>query len=359
MRILDFSHAIMGPVCGMVLGDLGAEVIHVEPPTGDPTRHLRGFATGYFSYFNRNKRSLALDLKSEAGQTIIHRLLEDTDVLIENFGPGTMERLGLGYEQLKARYPRLIYCALKGFLSGPYEHRHAMDEVAQMMGGLAYMTGPPGRPLRAGTSVIDITGGLFGVIGVQNALLKRERTGQGSFVKGALFETTAFLVGQHMACASLTDGPIPPMPARQTAWSIYRTFETQDGDHVFIGIISDRHWARFCEAFGRPEWTENERLSTNEGRNAESTWLQPAIETLMRGLPKRDILSRCEAAGIPFAPITRPEDLFDDPQLNAGAGLMKTDLLGGVTAKLPRLPLEIPDQPVELRRQPPTLGQHT
>jgi crotonobetainyl-CoA:carnitine CoA-transferase CaiB-like acyl-CoA transferase len=235
-----------------------------------------------------------------------------------------------------------------------------MDEVVQMMGGLAYMTGPPGMPLRAGTSIIDIGGGMFGTLGVTLALYERERTGKGKLVKASLFESTAFFMGQHMAYSALTEGPIPPMPARVSAWSIYRTFKTNDGEMVFVGIISDKHWKLFCDAFERRDWADDPRLETNNGRIDQRDWLLPAVEVMMAGYTRREILSRCERAGIPFAPIARPEDLFDDPQLNQGKnGLLPTTLPGGVKAKLPRLPLEYGDADFGLRHDPPRIGEHT
>ena len=360
IRVLEFTHAVMGPTAGLILGDMGAEVIHVEPPRGDSTRRLKGFGTGYFPFYSRNKQSLAVDLKTDEGHAIIEKLVPTADILVENFGPGTMERLGFGYEAMRSLNERLIYLSLKGFLSGPYEKRTAMDEVVQMMGGLAYMTGPPGQPLRAGTSIIDIGGGMFGVMGVLTALYERERTGLGQFVKSALFETTAFFMGQHMAYSALTDGNIPPMPARISAWSIYRTFDTRDGQSVFVGIISDRHWLRFCEAFGRQDWVQDPRLETNNGRIDQRDWLLPAVETMMAGLSKSEILERCDRVGIPFAPISRPEDLFEDPQLNQPErGLLETTLLDGTQARLPRLPLELGDYDFSVRSHPPAIGSGT
>jgi crotonobetainyl-CoA:carnitine CoA-transferase CaiB-like acyl-CoA transferase len=353
LRVLDFTHAVMGPSASMILADLGAEVIHIEPPEGDSTRRLKGFGTGYFWFFNRNKKSLSVDIKSVEGRKIIHRLVEDADVLVENFGPGTMDRLGYGYDDLKEINPQLIYCALKGFLSGPYEDRHAMDEVVQMMGGLAYMTGPPGRPLRAGTSVVDITGGMFGVIGILTALYERERTGEGQRVKSALFETTAFLVGQHMAYAAFQDEPIPPMPARVSAWSVYQPFDTADDEAVFIGIISEKHWERFCEAFGRADLLEDERFQSNNDRIEHRDALLPDLEAMIEEMGRGEVVRRCEEAHIPFAPVARPEDLFDDPHLNAGKGLIETTFGGGVETKVPRLPVEVDEHDFGLRNDPP------
>jgi crotonobetainyl-CoA:carnitine CoA-transferase CaiB-like acyl-CoA transferase len=359
IRVLEFTHAVMGPAAGLLLADMGAEVIHIEPPQGDDTRRLKGFGTGYFPFYNRNKKSLAIDIKSNAGKEIIYKLVATADVVVENFGPGTMERLGYGYEELKKINRRLIYCSLKGFLSGPYEKRHAMDEVVQMMGGLAYMTGRPGDPLRAGTSVIDITGGMFGYMGILLALYEREKTGQGKMVKAALFETTAFLMGQHMAYSAITQIPVPPMPARVSAWSIYRIFNTKDNDQIFVGIISEKHWERFCGVFEQPQWKQDERLQTNNGRIEQRDWFLPAVEQLMSQFTRAEIITRCEAAGIPFAPIARPEDLFTDPQLNAGGMLLPTVLPDGTETKLPAFPLEYGGETAGLRLNPPQIGGHT
>ncbi|MEE8347964.1 MAG: CaiB/BaiF CoA-transferase family protein [Acidobacteriota bacterium] len=359
IRILEFTHAIMGPACGVVLGDLGAEIIHIEPPQGDPTRDLKGFGTGFFPFFSRNKQSLALDIKSDEGREIIMKLVEQADVLMENFGPGTMERLGYGYDKLNKLNPGLIYCALKGFLRGPYEQRQALDEIVQMMAGLAYMTGPPGRPLRAGASIVDIGGALFGVIAILLALREREQTGKGQFVKSALFETAAFFMGQHMACAALSDKPLPPMSARMSTWSVYQIFKTRDQESVFIGITSNRHWQRFCEAFDRQDLFEDESLTTNNDRIAQEERLIPEIEATLAKLTKTEALRLCDKAGIPFAPVTRPEDLFEDPQLNQGAGLLETVFPDGVRTKMPRTPIEMSDHDFGLRRDPPQTGEHT
>lgn len=359
LRVLEFTHAVMGPCCGLLLADMGAELIHIEPPSGDHTRRLKGFGTGYFSMYSRNKKSLAVNLKADEGKAIIYDLVKTADIVVENFGPGTIDRLGFGYDKLKGINERLIYCSLKGFLSGPYEKRHAMDEVVQMMGGLAYMTGRPGDPIRAGTSIIDITGGMFGYIGILQALYEREKTGKGKFVKAALFETCAFLMGQHMAYASQVDHAVPPMPARISAWSIYRIFNTKDGDKIFIGIISEKHWERFCKTFGWEDWLADERLSTNGDRIDERSWFMPELEHRLIQYTKAEIVAHCEAASIPFSPISRPEDLFEDPQLNEGGGLLEVDMPNGKSVKLPKFPLEYGEAVVEKRMNPPEIGEHT
>lgn len=360
IRVLEFSHAVLGPSCGLVLADLGAEVIRIErTPDGDDTRRLKGFGTGYFPFFNRNKKSITIDIKTDFGREVVAKLVKSADVLIENFGPGTMDRLGFGYEAMSAINPRLIYCTLKGFLPGPYENRLALDEVVQMMSGLAYMTGPVGQPLRAGASVIDVMGGTYAALGVLAALRERDSSGRGQLVKSALFETAAFLMGHHMAYAAITQKPVPPMPARVSAWSIYNTFATSDNDMVFIGVTSDKQWARFCEVFERPDWLADERLATNNGRIEQRAWFLPAIAAMVAQLPKDEVLARCEKADLPFSPIARPEQLFTDPQLIAGGSLLDTVLPDGTHTVLPRLPILLNGEGSTLASNPPAAGEHT
>jgi crotonobetainyl-CoA:carnitine CoA-transferase CaiB-like acyl-CoA transferase len=360
IRVLEFTQNIMGPSAGLVLADLGADVIKVEPaPGGDPTRRLSGFAAGFFGYFNRNKRSIAIDVKQQAGRDLVKRLAASADVVIENYAPGTMERLGCGYDALGGLNARLVYCALKGFLSGPYEHRPALDEVVQFMGGLAHMTGPAGQPLRAGTSVVDIMGGAFAVIAILAALRRRDATGKGELVKSALFEATVFMMGQHMAGEAVTGEEVPPMPVRRGGWGIYQTFKTADGDQVFVGVTSNNHWTRFCQTFERPDLLADPRLASNEDRVAARPWMLPIVAELLARLTKAEIIERCERANIPYAPVARTSDLFDDPHLNASAGLVDVTLPGGVRTKLPRLPIEIGGERPGLYRQAPRIGEHT
>jgi crotonobetainyl-CoA:carnitine CoA-transferase CaiB-like acyl-CoA transferase len=356
--VLELSHAVMGPTTGMVLADMGAEVIKIErTPDGDSTRKLKGFGAGFFPYFNRNKKSIGLDLKSDEGRGILKRLIAKADVLVENFGPGTMDRLGFGYEACAEINPALVYCSLKGFMPGPYEKRPALDEVVQMMGGLAYMTGPTGKPLRAGASVTDILGGTFGVVGILAALYERRLTGKGRLVLATLFESVALLVGQHMAYNAVTGEPAPPMPERVSAWSVYDRFQSKDGDQVFIGLTSNRQWERFCKVFGLEELLEDDRLSGNNKRIDHRSWMIPKLGERLSQMTKTEIMSLAEEAGVPFAPVARPEDLFDDPQLNQGCGLVETTLPNGVTTKLPRIPIRIGDCDFGLRSNPPTVGQ--
>jgi crotonobetainyl-CoA:carnitine CoA-transferase CaiB-like acyl-CoA transferase len=359
IRVLEFCHTIMGPTAGLILADLGADVIKIEPAEGDSTRRLPGFAAGFFPAFNRNKRSFALDLKSDAGRTLLHRLVATADVVLENYAPGTMDRLGCGYDDLTRINPRLIFCALKGFLSGPYEHRPALDEVVQFMSGLAYMTGPPGQPLRAGSSVVDIMGGMFAVIAIQAALRERERTGRGQMVKSALFEATSFMMMQHMAAQALTGRAPPPMPAREGAWAVYEPFVTSDGEQIFVGITSDRHWRRFCEHFDRPDLLANPAYKTNEDRVRERPVLLPIVAEIVAQHKRTELTEIFDRIAIPFSPVAKPGDLFDDPQLNAFGRMLEVDLPNGKRAKIPRMPMEIGEHDLSLRRQPPKIGEHS
>ncbi|MDX1688918.1 MAG: CaiB/BaiF CoA-transferase family protein [Candidatus Promineifilaceae bacterium] len=360
IRVLEFTHAVMGPAAGLALADMGAEVIRVEPaPHGDHTRRLKGFGTGFHTFFNRNKKSLAVNVKAAEGKEVIQRLLPSVDVLIENFAPGTMERLGFGYEEVAALNPRLVYCRLKGFMEGPYQQRTALDEVVQMMSGLAYMTGPPGQPLRAGASIVDIMSGTFGALGVLAALREREQSGEGRLVTSGLFETAAYIMGQHMAFGAIAQEEVPPMPARVSPWAVYRLFETQDEQKIFVGITSDKHWRAFCEAFARPDLLADESLATNNQRVAARERLHGELEEFFATMTLQEIVRRCEEAGIPFSPIARPEDLFDDPQLNEGDSLVSVSLPDGREARLPQLPLAMNGSRPDLRRNPPEVGQHT
>ena len=366
LQVLEFSHTIMGPCAGLLFADLGADVIKVEPaPGGDHTRRLPGFAAGFFANFNRNKRSLAIDLKNPAGQAVLHRLVRDADVVLENYGPGTMERLNCGWETLSALNPRLIYLALKGFLAGPYEQKPALDEVVQFQSGLAYMTGPPGQPLRAGASIVDILGAVFGVTGVLAALREREQTGQGQRVGSSLFESAVFLMGSHMAGAAATGETVPPMTARRGAWGIYDVFKTQEGEQLFIGVTSDAQWERFCQVFELPTLAQDERLASNAQRAKERAWLIPQLGAIFSELPYEQVIARCESAKISWAPVGRPEDLFTDPHLLDSGGLLATAITaagGGVGEQtlLPALPLEFGSdrERIPLQRQPPSIGQH-
>jgi crotonobetainyl-CoA:carnitine CoA-transferase CaiB-like acyl-CoA transferase len=373
VKVLEFTHMVMGPSCGMALGDLGADVIKIEPsPEGDNTRRSVGAAIGFYPSFNRNKRSLCVDLKSKAGLALVRRLAADADVVLENFRPGAMDRLGLGSAALLEINPRLVYCSCKGFLPGPYEHRVALDEVVQMMGGLAYMTGPPGKPMRAGASVNDILGGMFAAIAILAALRERDATGQGGVVQSGLFETNTFLMGPHMAGTAIV-GRNPPSfgdPAMVKPWSVYDIFDTADaGQQVFIGVVTDTQWKLFCKSFGLDDYLDDPTLATQALRVPARDRFMPRIREVFRAIPKAELMRRCEELGLSFAPIARPADMFEDPHLLASGGLLETDMTGAVNAPgghpardmvgMPNLPVLMPSGRLALRRQPPRIGEHS
>jgi len=349
---------VMGPTCGMALGDLGAEVIKVEPLTGDSTRRLLGSGAGFYPLFNRNKKSIALDLQSPQGREVVMRLVASADVVSENFKTSTMQKLGLDYAALSQLYPRLIYVSHKGFLPGPYDHRTALDEVVQMMGGLAYMTGRPGDPLRAGSSVNDIMGGLFGAMGAMAALMQREQTGKGQEVQSALFENNIFLVAQHMLQFAVTGKAAAPMPERISPWGIYDVFSVLEGEQIFLAVVGDSQWKIFCEAFGFADWFADPRLTTNNDRVLARSWMMPLLRERLAGYSAKVLAAVFEENGLPFAPITDPQDLFSDPHLIATGGLAPMTLPDGRETASPLLPITLDGQRPGLRLNPPKLGEH-
>ena len=359
VRVVEFVHMVMGPTCGLVLADLGAEVIKVEPLEGDHTRKLTASGAGFFPTYNRNKKSLAVDLKSPAGREIVLKLVKSADVVSENFRPGAMDKLGFGYDAVKTIKPDIIYCSHKGFLPGPYEHRTALDEVVQMMGGLAYMTGGKGKPIRAGASVNDIMGGMFGAIAILAALYQRRETGAGQYVQSGLFENNVFLVAQHMIEGFMTGTPVVPMPDRIRAWAVYDTFKTSDGEQVFVGVVTDTQWKVFCEAFGLADLLSDPSLKTNPQRVEARPRVIPIVTGIFAQLTKPQVMAKCEELGLPFAPIAKPEDLFDDPHLKASNGMTGITLMNGVKTQVPVLPIEIDGNRLGTRLDLPHIGQHT
>ena len=358
IRVIEFSHMVMGPSCGMILADLGAEVIKVEPRgPGDKTRYLPGSGSGLFPAFNRNKHSVQLDIAEVADRDRVLDLIDSADVLLENFRVGKMESMGYGYEELSARNPRLIYCSLKGFLSGPYGDRAALDEVVQMLGGLAYMTGPPGQPLRAGASVNDIMGGMFGVIGIQSALRVRETTGRGKLINSALFENNAFLVGTHMAQAQISGEPPRPMPTRQATWAVYDIFRDIDDNQVFVAAVSDGQWRDLCEEFGLTGLAADPDFLTNQGRVDQRERIHRELQTVLSTLTLAEIEDKCTRRGLPVAPVNSPADLTSDPHLVASGALAATGLPTGASVDVPLLPLTFDGARLGLRSDVPEPGR--
>ncbi|WP_431285488.1 CaiB/BaiF CoA transferase family protein [Humitalea sp. 24SJ18S-53] len=360
LKVVEFTQMVMGPCCGLILADLGAEVIKIEPlPKGDRTRGLTGLAAGFFSAFNRNKRSIAVDMRSPEGLATVHRLVAGADILVENFRPGRMKSLGLDQLRMQALNPRLIYCSLKGFLPGPYDNRSALDEVVQMMGGLAYMTGLPGKPMRAGASVNDIMGAMFGVIAIQGAVRERERTGRGQEVQASLFENNVFLMAQAMLGEAVSGEPSEPWSTKAKPWPVYDLFNMADGTQLFVGIIGDDQWKDFCAEFEHPEWLADPRLSTNNDRAAARPWLLPIITEMLTTLPTEALVERLDRIGLPFAPVAKPGDLNHDPHLLASGGLIDITLPNGVPGKAPALPVMMDGRRLLPTAGLPGVGEHT
>ena len=363
LRVVEFTHMVMGPTCGMVLADLGAEVIKVEPLEGDRTRHLLGAGAGFFPMFNRNKKSIQINLQNPEGAEMARRLCASADVVAENFKPGTMAKYGLDYASLSKVNPKIIYASLKGFLPGPYEHRTALDEVVQMMGGLAYMTGRPGDPLRAGTSVNDIMGGMFGAIGVLGALIQRGITGKGQEIQSALFENNVFLVGQHMLQYAITGVAAEPMPNRISAWAVYDVFTVKNDEQIFLAAVSDAQWKTFCDVLGFADLLADPRYVNNNARVEQRPVLLPELRQRLQTWTAAELSAIFEKAGLPYAPIAKPEELFDDPHLLATGGLADVRLTDGPkagdTAKAALLPFTMDGQRLGAGGHPPTQGQDT
>jgi crotonobetainyl-CoA:carnitine CoA-transferase CaiB-like acyl-CoA transferase len=363
IKVIEFTHMVMGPTCGLVLADMGAEVIKVEPIEGDRTRHLLGSGAGFFPLFNRNKQSICLDLRQSEGANIARDLCIQADVVIENFKPGTLSKYGLDYASLSAINPRLIYTSLKGFLPGPYEHRTALDEVVQMMGGLAYMTGRSGDPLRAGSSVNDIMGGMFGAIGILAAIVQRRDTGKGQEIQSGLFENNVLLVSQHMMQYAITGQPAAPMPERISAWAVYDVFTVKDGEQIFLAVVSDSQWLTFCDLMGFTDLKADARYKTNNERVQLRGDLMADLRARLASFSAKELSDRFEKAGLPYAPITKPEELLDDPHLNATGGLAEVRLTDGAragqTAKAALLPFTMDGQRFGVRTDIPYQGEQT
>jgi crotonobetainyl-CoA:carnitine CoA-transferase CaiB-like acyl-CoA transferase len=363
VRVLELTHIVAGPSGGALFADLGADVIKVEEPrVGDQSRAMPNQGSTFYA-LNRNKRSLALDLKTAAGKEVFARLVRTADVVLDNYAPGVIERLGIGYQWGAGLNPGIVYCSVKGFLPGPYGDRPLLDELAQMMGAMAYMTGPAGQPLRAGASIIDIGAATYGVLATLAALYDRQRTGRGQRIQSGLFETTVFLSAQHVAQAGVTGQTPVPMPARgmgsRLGWGVYQLFTTKDERQVFIAITSNAHWQRFCQEFGLDDLGADPELDSNAKRAANRARTIPRIQALAAELEAAELVARLERAQVPYAPLNTPFDLLDDPQLNSGGKLFEVETAAGQPIKVPATPVSSNAFSLGLRHQPPALGQQS
>jgi crotonobetainyl-CoA:carnitine CoA-transferase CaiB-like acyl-CoA transferase len=363
-HVVEVGQIVAGPTAGLILADMGADVIKVEPPDAGTPRRPGNLRTGSFFFFNRNKRSLVVDLAAPEGHQVGLRLVRRADVLIENMAPGTMERLGLGYRHVRQENPRLVYCSLKGYLTGPHQSRPLMDEPAQMAAGLAYMTGPPGRPLRAGASVVDIGAATYAVVGVLAALLERQTTGEGQHITGGLFETALFYIGQHMAQAQLTGEMPRPMStveagARRRAWAIYDLFTCKDDRQIFIGIVSDNQWRRLCTVLGMEDLLDDPRLQDNAGRTTERERLLARIAQAVAGRESQELVDVLVRADVTVAPVHTPLTVLEDPHVVSEHRTLPAQL-GEKAGRLPALPYESDAYDFSVRRHAPNEpGQQT
>ena len=359
IRVVEMSHMIMGPSCGMFLGFLGAEVIKVEPPEGDKTRNLSGMGRPMFPLFNRGKKSVQLDLKTAEGRAALDRLLATADVFVENFRDAALSRMGADLERLRSTYPDLIVASHKGFLQGPYQDRTALDEVVQMMTGLAYMTGPSGRPLRVGSSANDIMGGLFGAFSVLAALLERRETGRGRDLRIGLFENCLLLVAQHMVQFELEGRNPPPMPEREFSWPVYDIFDTADGRQMFVGAVTEGQWGALCDLLGLDALRADPRLRTRPDQIEARSWTIPIVAQAIADRESGELERAFEAIGIPYSPIARPCDMYQDPHVMRPGGLATSRLPDGQSFRAPSLPFEVDSIMLAGGGDLPAVGQDT
>ena len=341
ITVVEMTHMIMGPSAGQFLVYLGADVIKVEPPEGDKTRYLTGMGRGFFPTFNRGKRSITLDLKSDAGRAALGKLLSTADVFIENFRDQSLLKMGFSPDILREKHPQLIVSSCKGFLHGPYQERTAMDEVVQMMTGMAYMTGPTGRPLRIGSSANDIMGGLFSAFAVLGALLEREQTGRGRALRTGLFENCLLLVAQHMVQFDIEGREAPPMPEREFSWPVYDIFETVEGKQMFVGAVTEGQWAVLCKAVGLEALLEDPKLQSKMDQIKARDRTLPLFAKAIAVCPFDELVKQFEAGGIPFSPINRPAEMYSDPHVMRPGGLHLSQLPEGGAFRAPGLPIEV------------------
>ena len=364
IRVLDLTRVLAGPYATMVLGDFGAEVIKLEQPgTGDESRNFGPFKNGFSLYFmsvNRGKQSLTLDLKAPKGKEIFLELVKQSDVLVENFRPGAMKKLGLDYETLRQSQPSLIYAACSGFgQTGPYAQRGAYDMIIQGMGGIISITGEPKRPpVRVGTSISDITAALFTAIGVLSALRHRDRTGEGQLVDVAMLDGMVAIL-ENAIVRHFATGEIPqPLGSQHPAITPFEAFESADG-YIIIAIGNDSLWGKFCEHVERPDLVSDERFATNASRTANHDQLFPILTEIMRGRTTARWIEGLYAMDVPCGPINTIDKVVNHPQVLAREMIAKVshDITGNV--EVPGVPIKLSKTPGQVTTPAPALGEHT
>ncbi|MDE0044020.1 MAG: CoA transferase [Candidatus Poribacteria bacterium] len=364
IRVLDLTRVLAGPYATMVLGDLGAEVIKLEQPgTGDESRNFGPFKNGFSLYFmsvNRGKQSLTLDLKAPQGKEIFLELVKQSDVLVENFRPGAMKKLGLDYETLRQSHPSLIYAACSGFgQTGPYAERGAYDMIIQGMGGIISITGEPKRPpVRVGTSISDITAALFTAIGILSALHHRNRTGEGQLVDVGMLDGMVAIL-ENAIVRHFATGEIPqPLGSQHPAITPFEAFESTDG-YIIIAIGNDSLWRKFCEHVNRLDLVRDERFATNASRTTNHDQLYPILTEIMRKRTTDQWIEGLDALGVPCGPINTIDKVVNHPQVLAREMIAKVahDITGSV--EVPGVPIKLSDTPGQVSSPAPALGEHT
>jgi crotonobetainyl-CoA:carnitine CoA-transferase CaiB-like acyl-CoA transferase len=358
IRVLELGQVISGPAVGLFLADLGADVTAVENPRADAFQRERPT----LAFLRRNKRNIAIDLRMSDGRELFLDLAKKSDIVVENYGPGTVERLGIDYKTVSTLNKRVIYCSIKGFLPGPYGNRKAADEVVQMMGGLAFMTGLPGRPMRAGASVTDLGAASFGTIAILAALIQRETTGEGQHIQAGLYETVVFWMSQHLALLGVTGEAPEPVTvvgvSDRLGWPIYDVFRTADEKLVFLGLLNDKHWTSFCAELELHSLASDPKLQTNEQRLEQRPSLVGRLREIIGTYRSSDLLSRLERIDVVFAPVHSPADLVSDEHLLASRQLLETEFMGS-RFLLPMLPVRTSEFSPSIRCQPRAFAQDT
>ncbi|THE64904.1 CoA transferase [Salinadaptatus halalkaliphilus] len=363
VTVLELGHIVAGPFCTLILADLGADVIKVENRShgGDSVRDSSELGTSLFNAMNRNKRSVTVDLKDEQGRAVFEDLVDEADIVVENFGPGVTERLGVDYETLSAIDEALIYCSIKGFGEGPYEEYPALDPITEALSGLMSVTGlPDEQPVRVGTSISDMAASFFAAVGILSALRDRDRTGEGSYVEAPMFESTMPLMSYWLAYSQAHDIVPEPIGASHLNWAPYDVFQTADDEWTFVGPSSERHWERLCDAL-ETDLDEDERFATMDDRREHRGELRDRLADEFNHWTQDEVLERLRESGVPVAPVNDVGDVIDDEHLAATDALTEIETTEGTSTSVdvPKLPLRSNRFEPPEGEQPPALGEHT